>query len=292
MLGRQGDRRAAPEGLRGHSHQAGAPERMLVGDTPGQEPVPAPGRGRGTCGGHRSRQAGGRRVCHRLRPPVLRRDHAGADLGQGVLRGPERPGGAGAAGRGGDRPDGQWRHPARRGPRARRAAGPGRGRDAHRRLPARRRFFCGREEEFRQVARALADPAKRGFGIWGMGGIGKTALAKEAARRNAWRYRDGGIVFLDARELAPPTTAELLRRVLARFDPAAPGRRLGLRADHPPGRGPGSDRAGQPRDLAPGRTRRPRTLHRPGPAQRISCPRDRPRPLCRSKCSPRCRRCH
>ena len=84
-------------------------------------------------------------------------------------------------------------------------------------------FFCGREEEFRQVARTLADPNSRGFGIWGMGGIGKTALAKEAARRHAWRFRDGGVVFVDAREVAPATTAELLRRTLARLDPAARG---------------------------------------------------------------------
>ena len=84
-------------------------------------------------------------------------------------------------------------------------------------------FFCGREEEFRAVARALADPDKRGYGLWGMGGIGKTALAKEAARRNAWRFRDGGVVFVDAREIAPPTTPDLLRRALARLDPAARG---------------------------------------------------------------------
>ena len=84
-------------------------------------------------------------------------------------------------------------------------------------------FFCGREEEFRAVTRALADPDKRGYGLWGMGGIGKTALAKEAARRNAWRFRDGGVVFVDAREIAPPTTPDLLRRALARLDPAARG---------------------------------------------------------------------
>lgn len=73
-------------------------------------------------------------------------------------------------------------------------------------------FFCGREEEFRAVALALADPATRSYVLWGMGGVGKTALAKEAARRNAWRFRDGGVVFVDAREIAPPTTLDLLRR--------------------------------------------------------------------------------
>ena len=84
-------------------------------------------------------------------------------------------------------------------------------------------FFCGREEEFRLVARTLADPDTRGFGLWGLGGIGKTALAKEAARRNAWRFVAGGVVFVDAREVSPATTAELLRRTLARLDPGARG---------------------------------------------------------------------
>jgi hypothetical protein len=67
----------------------------------------------------------------------------------------------------------------------------------------------------------LADPNSRGFGVWGIGCIDKTALAREAARRKAWRYRDGGIVFVDAREVAPATTAELIRRTLAGLDPAA-----------------------------------------------------------------------
>jgi hypothetical protein len=78
-------------------------------------------------------------------------------------------------------------------------------------------FFCGREEEFRAVVRAVADPDKRGYGLWGIGGIGKTALTKEAARRNAWRFRDGGVVFVDAHEIAPPTTMDLLRRALTLF---------------------------------------------------------------------------
>ncbi len=84
-------------------------------------------------------------------------------------------------------------------------------------------FFCGRADEFRAVARALADPVIRGYAFWGMGGIGKTALAKEAARRNAWRFRDGGVVFVDAGGIAPPTTMELLRLALARLAPAAQG---------------------------------------------------------------------
>ena len=122
-----------------------------------------------------------------------------------------------------DRPDRRRRPPARRGPGPRRADGAGRGRDAHARLPAGGRLLLWPRGGVPPVARALADPDKRGYGLWGMGGIGKTALAKEAARRNAWRFRDGGVVFVDAREIAPPTTPDLLRRALARLDPAARG---------------------------------------------------------------------
>src|SRR5207302_10456160 len=67
-------------------------------------------------------------------------------------------------------------------------------------------FFCGRDDEFLAIARSLADRGQCAFGIWGMGGIGKTRLALEAARRHAWRYRDGGVVWVDVRDVAPPTT--------------------------------------------------------------------------------------
>ena len=127
-------------------------------------------------------------------------------------------------------------------------------------------FFCGREEEFRQVSRTLADPGSRGFGVWGMGGIGKTALVKEAARRNAWRFRDGGVVFVDAREIAPPTTAELLRRTLARLDPAARGDDPVFELVAPPDRRTGADRPRQPGDAARVRIRRPCPLRRAGAA--------------------------
>ena len=68
------------------------------------------------------------------------------------------------------------------GPQSRRPTGPvGL---CHAAATSRYRLSPGRGE-FLQVARTLADPNWPGFvGIWGIGGIGKTALAKEAARRN------------------------------------------------------------------------------------------------------------
>ena len=100
-------------------------------------------------------------------------------------------------------------------------------------------FFCGREEEFRRVVRAIADPGTRGFGLWGMGGIGKTALVKEAAAAERLAVRRGRRrVHGRPRRRRPATTEELLRRALARLDPAARGARPGLRAGLPAHKGP------------------------------------------------------
>jgi tetratricopeptide (TPR) repeat protein len=84
-------------------------------------------------------------------------------------------------------------------------------------------FFCGRPKEYRQIARVLADRDMRGFVIWGMGGLGKSALAKEAARRNAWRH-PGGVVLVEAREHKIRTARELLRMALSQLDSAARGK--------------------------------------------------------------------
>ncbi|MFO1349872.1 MAG: tetratricopeptide repeat protein [Gammaproteobacteria bacterium] len=84
-------------------------------------------------------------------------------------------------------------------------------------------YFCGRAEEFGKAVAALEDNELTGFGIWGIGGMGKTALAKELAQRNAWRYRNGGVAFVDIRDLpeSERSVVGLLRRALARLDPSS-----------------------------------------------------------------------
>jgi len=66
--------------------------------------------------------------------------------------------------------------------------------------------FIGREAQLAQVAARLADPACRLLTVLGAGGMGKTRLALEAARRAVDRFPQG-VCFVD---LAPLTTAEQL----------------------------------------------------------------------------------
>lgn len=80
--------------------------------------------------------------------------------------------------------------------------------------------FYGRGEELVQISQSFADAGVTGFALWGIGGIGKTALAKVAARRNAWRYE--GAVWVDIRDATQKTTAELLRLALTRLHRGAP----------------------------------------------------------------------
>jgi tetratricopeptide (TPR) repeat protein len=81
-------------------------------------------------------------------------------------------------------------------------------------------FFAGRDHEFTEVAATLRDTEQVAYGLWGIGGIGKTALALELARRTAWRY-PGGIAWGDARDIAPPTLAGMLQHALAELEPAS-----------------------------------------------------------------------
>ena len=50
------------------------------------------------------------------------------------------------------------------------------------------RLFVGRDEEIPQLARAFE--AGRSIVLWGVGGIGKTALARHIMARQAWRFGD------------------------------------------------------------------------------------------------------
>ena len=54
--------------------------------------------------------------------------------------------------------------------------------------------FVDRAEAVVQTLRALAGPTSRAC-LWGLGGVGKTAVAREVARRGAWRF-PGGVIWL------------------------------------------------------------------------------------------------
>ena len=81
-------------------------------------------------------------------------------------------------------------------------------------------FFVGRHDEFTEIAATLSDTEQVAYGLWGIGGIGKTALTLELARRNAWRYQ-GGIAWVDARDVSPPIAAGMLQFALAELEPAS-----------------------------------------------------------------------
>jgi tetratricopeptide (TPR) repeat protein len=93
--------------------------------------------------------------------------------------------------------------------------------------------FCGRAEEYLRIAAALDEPDLVAQGIWGMGGIGKTTLAWEVARRNAWRW-DGGGVFVDIRDLpvSERTAAGLFRSAMGLLRPGDGGDSIALAVEH------------------------------------------------------------
>ena len=62
------------------------------------------------------------------------------------------------------------------------------------------RFF-GRGPELVRLSRHLGDPNRRAVVLTGIGGIGKSALAVEAAHRNGWRF-PGGMTCVSARKMA------------------------------------------------------------------------------------------
>ncbi len=71
-------------------------------------------------------------------------------------------------------------------------------------------IFAGRSAELQAVSRGL----RKGQPVvlWGTGGIGKTALAAEVARRQSWRF-PGGVLWLDCR--GGPALDTLLDRLAA-----------------------------------------------------------------------------
>jgi len=79
-------------------------------------------------------------------------------------------------------------------------------------LPADPTPFIGRQAELRLLAERLADPACRLLTVLGPGGIGKTRLAIQAARRAREQFRQA-VCFVD---LAPLASAELLSTAILR----------------------------------------------------------------------------
>lgn len=90
--------------------------------------------------------------------------------------------------------------------------------------------FVGREEELKQVARFLRDPASRLLTLAGLGGIGKTRLACEAAAVAAQHFRHGACfvslvplmsaayivpAIAEALKLSPDARADIKARLLA-----------------------------------------------------------------------------
>ena len=62
-------------------------------------------------------------------------------------------------------------------------------------LPTIHTTFLGRERELEEIAALLTDPAVRLLTLIGVGGVGKTRLAIEVARRLAPEF-DGRIIFV------------------------------------------------------------------------------------------------
>jgi predicted ATPase len=97
--------------------------------------------------------------------------------------------------------------------------------DAVGRVPIARNAFLGRESALREVVRRLSAPDTRLVTIAGRGGVGKTRLALEVARRIGGGY-PGGVVFIDLALAEYGDVVELVASALEiRVAPGQPPRR-------------------------------------------------------------------
>jgi tetratricopeptide (TPR) repeat protein len=76
-------------------------------------------------------------------------------------------------------------------------------------LPDETARFFGRRAELLRLADLLANDHLRGAALTGIGGIGKSALALEAADRHAWRF-PGGVAYVRASEFGFSLDAALI----------------------------------------------------------------------------------
>jgi len=75
--------------------------------------------------------------------------------------------------------------------------------------------FFGRAAEIVAIGRFFEDTGARALALTGIGGIGKTALAMEAANRHSWRF-PGGVAFASVRSFVfGKPTAEGLAKIAA-----------------------------------------------------------------------------
>jgi hypothetical protein len=92
-------------------------------------------------------------------------------------------------------------------------------------LPSRLGDFTGRERELDQLCAALTSDGRRACvsAVGGMGGVGKTALAVEAAWRVSPQFPDG-VLFIDLRGIgldSPLTPDQAVAAIVAQLEPAA-----------------------------------------------------------------------
>jgi len=73
-------------------------------------------------------------------------------------------------------------------------------------------YFFGREQELAEISALMGAKSDKVITITGIGGSGKTVLAKELARRNAWRY-PGGLVWADFRDAGAASPGTILDAV-------------------------------------------------------------------------------
>ncbi|GAB4263132.1 MAG: BTAD domain-containing putative transcriptional regulator [Candidatus Promineifilaceae bacterium] len=81
--------------------------------------------------------------------------------------------------------------------------------------------FIGRQAELAQIAQRIADPACRLLTLTGIGGLGKTRLAFQAAR-NAYHHYPDGVWLVPLADLPPDSTTHQLDAAVANALPLSP----------------------------------------------------------------------